>query len=224
MGGLHFDASAWRCDHREHQDRLRCCKEGHRVLPLICLTASRSIFSQSKRERIQYSRRIMKNKNFVDVLSTAATLIAIGGLAAAGGAHAATNVEIDAPAPSVKSTTATDGTPEGSNAAIGLNVDLEHPLSPASQQNALRKAEDYLDYTAFSREGLIEQLEFDDFSTEDAVYAVDHITVDWNEQAAKKAQDYLDYTSFSRGGLIEQLIFDGFTSAQAAYGVSTTGL
>ena len=29
------------------------------------------------------------------------------------------------------------------------------PLSPASQQNAVQKAKDYLDYTAFSRQGLI---------------------------------------------------------------------
>lgn len=93
-----------------------------------------------------------------------------------------------------------------------------------SQQNALRKAADYLDYTAFSRTGLIGQLEFEEFSTEDATWAVDRVTVDWNEQAAKKAEDYLDYTSFSRGGLYDQLIFEGFTPEQAEYGVSQTGL
>ncbi|MCW2135087.1 Ltp family lipoprotein [Arthrobacter sp. VKM Ac-2550] len=93
-----------------------------------------------------------------------------------------------------------------------------------SQQNALRKASDYLDYTAFSRTGLIGQLEFEEFSTEDATWAVDRVTVDWNEQAANKAKDYLDYTSFSRGGLYDQLIFEGFTPEQAEYGVSQTGL
>ncbi|QTG82056.1 Ltp family lipoprotein [Arthrobacter crystallopoietes] len=93
-----------------------------------------------------------------------------------------------------------------------------------SQQNALRKAADYLDYTAFSRTGLIGQLEFEEFSTEDATWAVDRVTVDWNEQAANKAKDYLDYTSFSRGGLYDQLIFEGFTPEQAEYGVSQTGL
>ncbi|WP_440915751.1 Ltp family lipoprotein [Crystallibacter degradans] len=93
-----------------------------------------------------------------------------------------------------------------------------------SQQNALGKAADYLDYTAFSRTGLIGQLEFEEFSTEDATWAVDRVTVDWNEQAANKAKDYLDYTSFSRGGLYDQLIFEGFTPEQAEYGVSQTGL
>lgn len=93
-----------------------------------------------------------------------------------------------------------------------------------SQQNALRKAADYLDYTAFSRTGLIEQLEYEKYSVEDSTWAVDRVTVDWNEQAAKKAKDYLEYTSFSRSGLVEQLLYEGFTPEQAEYGVSTTGL
>lgn len=108
--------------------------------------------------------------------------------------------------------------------AVGSDFGNELPLTPVSQQNAVRSALDYLDYTAFSRQGLIRQLEYDGFSTADATYAVDSITVDWNEQAAKSAMDYLDYTSFSRSGLISQLMYDGFTAEQAAYGVATTGL
>lgn len=91
------------------------------------------------------------------------------------------------------------------------------------QRNAIRQAESYLDYTAFSRTGLIEQLVFESYSTEDATFAVDHIEVNWMEQAAKTAQNYLDFTSFSRQGLTEQLEFEGFTSEQAAYGVSAVG-
>jgi len=80
------------------------------------------------------------------------------------------------------------------------------------------------DYTAFSRTGLIKQLEYEEYSTEDATWAVDRVTVDWNEQAAKSAKNYLDYSSFSRSGLIDQLIYEGFTPEQAEYGVSQTGL
>jgi hypothetical protein len=94
----------------------------------------------------------------------------------------------------------------------------------ASQRNARQKAADYLDFTSFSRSGLIAQLEYDGFTQEDAAYGVDALNVDWNEQAAKKAADYLDFTSFSRRELIEQLMYDGFTQAQAEYGVGTTGL
>jgi hypothetical protein len=110
---------------------------------------------------------------------------------------------------------------------LNYRVGVGHyALSPVSQQQAVRKAGDYLEYTAFSRSGLINQLaSFEGFSTEDATFAVDSLTVDWNEQAAKKAKDYLEYTAFSRNGLINQLVsFEGFTPAQAAYGVSTTGL
>ena len=91
------------------------------------------------------------------------------------------------------------------------------------QNNATRQAKDYLNFTAFSRQGLIEQLEFEGYSTEDATFAVDHIEVDWMEQAAKAAQNYLDFSSFSKQGLIDQLEFEGFTSEQAAYGVSAVG-
>src|SRR6185369_1624940 len=93
-----------------------------------------------------------------------------------------------------------------------------------SQQNALRTAGDYLVYQAFSRTGLIKQLQFEKYSATDATWDVDRVTVDWNEQAAKSAQSYLEYQSFSRAGLIDQLIFEGFSSAQAEYGVSKTGL
>jgi TM2 domain-containing membrane protein YozV len=93
-----------------------------------------------------------------------------------------------------------------------------------SQQNALRKAESYLNFSAFSRTDLIGQLEYNKFSTADATWAVDRVTVDWNEQAAKKAASYLKFTSFSRGDLIDQLLYNGFTPEQAEYGVSTTGL
>jgi len=93
-----------------------------------------------------------------------------------------------------------------------------------SQRNALRKAESYLDFSAFSRTGLIGQLEFEKYSTEDSTWAADRVTVDWNEQAAKKAKSYLEFSSFSRSGLVDQLLFEGFTPEQAEYGASTTGL
>ncbi|MBP3637441.1 MAG: Ltp family lipoprotein [Clostridia bacterium] len=89
------------------------------------------------------------------------------------------------------------------------------------QKNALRKAIDYLDYTAFSRSGLIDQLKFEGFTDSEATYGVDHCGADWNEQAILKARDYLDYTSFSRQGLIDQLEFEGFSNAQAVYGVDS---
>jgi len=102
------------------------------------------------------------------------------------------------------------------------------PSAPADnrtmgQRNAQDRAESYLNYTAFSRQGLIDQLEYEGFSHSDAVYAVDHCGANWNTQAGLKAQRYLDYTSFSRQGLIDQLEYEGFSHAQALHGVDVVG-
>lgn len=92
-----------------------------------------------------------------------------------------------------------------------------------SQANAAESAESYLRFSAFSRTGLIDQLEFEGYSNADATYAVDAVNPDWFEQAAKSAQSYLDFSSFSRQGLIDQLEFEGFTTEEAIYGVEAAG-
>ncbi|MGE6413671.1 S-layer homology domain-containing protein [Planococcus kocurii] len=88
-----------------------------------------------------------------------------------------------------------------------------------SQQQAIKKAKSYLEYTSFSRSGLIAQLEYEGFSNADAKYAVDKINVNWRGQAVKMAENYLEYTSFSRSGLIAQLEYEGFSNADATYAV-----
>ena len=102
------------------------------------------------------------------------------------------------------------------------------PPKPAtetvSQRNARLKAAQYLQFTAFSRSGLIEQLEFEGFTTPDATYGTDAQRANWMAQAARKAKQYVDVMPFSRAGLITQLEFEGFTSAEAAYGATQVGL
>ena len=98
------------------------------------------------------------------------------------------------------------------------------PEMTVSQENAVEKAEQYLEFSAFSRKGLIKQLKYEGFSTKDATFAVDHITVSWKEQAVRKARDYLDYSSFSRKSLIRQLRFEGFSASEAKYGAKKVGL
>ena len=88
------------------------------------------------------------------------------------------------------------------------------------EKNALERAHQYLEYSAFSYTGLIDQLEFEGYSHSEAVYAADNCGADWNEQAVKKAKQYLDYSSFSRSELVDQLEFEGFTHEQAEYAVS----
>ena len=106
-----------------------------------------------------------------------------------------------------------------------INVVFSQGREPTlSQRNAVRSAEQYLRTMAFSRTGLIKQLEFEQFSTADATYAVDNIRVDWYEQAYKKGRQYLDTMAFSRGSLIRQLEFEGFTRSQATHAVDKIGL
>ena len=89
----------------------------------------------------------------------------------------------------------------------------------SGMKNALRSAQSYLSFTAFSYSGLIKQLEFEGYTLAEATYAADHCGADWDEQAYKSAQNYLSFMAFSRSGLIDQLEFEGFTHEQAVYGV-----
>lgn len=109
--------------------------------------------------------------------------------------------------------------------------DFTKPTTPTNptqtvttgQKNALAKANSYLSHSSFSRQGLIEQLEYEKFSTEEATYAVDNCGANWSEQAEKKAKSYLSHSAFSYSGLIEQLEYEGFTHDQAVYGVEKSG-
>ncbi len=85
------------------------------------------------------------------------------------------------------------------------------------QSNALLAALNYLSFSAFSYEGLIDQLEYEQYSPEEAVYAADNCGADWMEQASKKAESYLSFSAFSYSGLIDQLEYEGFTNEQATY-------
>lgn len=92
-----------------------------------------------------------------------------------------------------------------------------------AEKNALSTAQDYLSVMGFSRQGLKEQLLYEGYSDAEAEFALNHIVVDWNEQAAKVAKSYLDTMSFSRQGLLDQLLYEGFSQEQAEYGLSMVG-
>lgn len=103
------------------------------------------------------------------------------------------------------------------------NSNASTPSPTTGEKNALRTAREYLSISAFSYSGLIHQLEYEGYSTEEATYAADNCNANWNEQAAKSAKEYLDISSFSRQGLIDQLIYEGYTQEQAEYGVTQNG-
>jgi len=109
------------------------------------------------------------------------------------------------------------------NQSIPTTNIVEKPATQnvtSGMRNALRSAESYLSVMPFSRDGLIEQLEYEGYTYSESVYAVDNCGASWKEQAAKSAQAYLDIMPFSRSELIDQLEFEGFTHDQAVYGVN----
>ena len=96
----------------------------------------------------------------------------------------------------------------------------------SGQENALRAAEDYLDISAFSKAGLIQQLSSpagEGYSKADATFAANNVDADWDAEAVEAAEGYLEISSFSKDGLIEQLSSaagDQFTLEQAQYAVN----
>jgi len=108
--------------------------------------------------------------------------------------------------------------------ALAILVPSIASAATPGQNNARKKAVSYLEYGAFSRSGMINQLKYEGFTTAQATYGVTVLHVNWSRQAMLKAKEYLDYDSFSHRGLIEQLEYEGFTVGQATYGVSRTGL
>ncbi len=87
------------------------------------------------------------------------------------------------------------------------------------ERMALASAKNYLRVMAFSKKGLISQLEFEGYTTEEATYAVNNCGANWKEQAVKCAKNYLNVMAFSKEALVDQLEFEGFTTEEAIYGV-----
>ena len=97
---------------------------------------------------------------------------------------------------------------------IGEESEEKDPTADMTmeQKNAYKAAKSYLEFSGFSKQGLIDQLssEYADNYPEDvAEFAVNALEengeVDWVEECKESAQSYLEFSSFSKEGLIEQL-------------------
>lgn len=131
------------------------------------------------------------------------------------------NVTVEAPVSAENVDTSKTEKHDSDDTATTI-VETEAQLT-LGEKNALASAKNYLRFTAFSYEGLISQLEFEQYSREEAVYAADHCGADWCEQALKSAKNYLSFSAFSYDGLIRQLEFEKYTNEQAVYAVDHCG-
>ena len=91
------------------------------------------------------------------------------------------------------------------------------------QQNVLKSAKSYIGYSAFSYLDLVEQLEYEGYSHEEAVYGADNCGADWNDEALESAMSYIGYSAFSYVDLVERLEYEQFTHEQAVYGADNCG-
>ena len=104
----------------------------------------------------------------------------------------------------------------------GISDEPSKPSLTTEQEQAVDKAQSYLDNVGgFSRKGLIKQLKYEGFSTNQATFATDYIKPNFKKQAAIKAHSYLDTVGgFSKASLRRQLAYEGFTNAQTTYAIS----
>jgi hypothetical protein len=181
------------------------------------------------------------------VLVTAGVIVAFLGIGAASGASDTTDTSADGSHHSTSEGDKTSDTVAGAPATPDVTQAADPSSSPSktpeptktskpkpsftvSQEQAIGSAKNYLGISGFSRVGLIQQLSSeygDGFSKADAMFAVNHMRVDWNEQAVRSAKNYLSISHFSRAGLIQQLhssYGDGYTLAQATYAANHVGL
>ncbi len=84
--------------------------------------------------------------------------------------------------------------------------------------SALATAAINLRTSAYSYEGLVEELESQGFSHEEAVYASDNCGADWEREAKRAAVNYIEVSPFSYQGMIDKLENDDkFTHDEAEY-------
>lgn len=96
---------------------------------------------------------------------------------------------------------------------------------PKEYKVALKKANDYLSFMPFSKQGLFDQLtsEYGEkFPADAAQYAVDNVKTDWNKNALRAAITYRNEMHMSRAGICDQLISeygDRYSAAEAQFAV-----
>lgn len=85
-------------------------------------------------------------------------------------------------------------------------------------QAAHEAAVTFLEVRAFSRQGLVEQLQSVGYSVEDATAAIP-AEADFMVEAERAAAEYEGFLD-SRGSMVDQLVDDGFTPAEAEHGAA----
>ena len=104
------------------------------------------------------------------------------------------------------------------------NSEVKEDKNASKEQTAaLNSAKNYADGMHMSKQGIYEQLTSsagDQFSEEDAQYAVDHLKADYKKNALESAKSYQEDMNMSKDAIYDQLISnsgDKFTEEEAQY-------
>ncbi len=101
---------------------------------------------------------------------------------------------------------------------------LYHSISAQNEESkTVKDAQTLIQAKAFSRQGLIDQLESMGHPYSEAEEAADSLGADWNSMALKQATSFLSYMALSEPQLAVQLISAGFTAEEADYAVRNCG-
>jgi hypothetical protein len=99
-------------------------------------------------------------------------------------------------------------TEETSTVAATKTEIQEEENVPSEYKSALNKANSYSELMHMSKAGIYDQLtsEYSEqFTDEEAQYAVDHVNADWNANALEKAKDYQETMDMSPSAIHDQL-------------------
>ena len=97
------------------------------------------------------------------------------------------------------------------------------------KENALKKAKTYSETMHMSKAAIYDQLisEYgEQFTEEEAQYAVDNLAADYKANALAKAKTYQETMSMSKSAIYDQLVSEygeQFTSEEAQYAVDNLG-
>lgn len=114
---------------------------------------------------------------------------------------------------------------QGADASASQNNASSADDIPVEYRNALEKAQSYSDMMYMSKKGLYDQLTSEygeQFSTEAADYAIEHVNADWKANALEKARQYQDQMNMSPSAIHDQLTSEygeQFTQDEADYAI-----
>lgn len=90
----------------------------------------------------------------------------------------------------------------------------------ARKEQALKKAESYVQTAFMAKKGLRTQLDHEGYSKAEIDYALDNIEADWKEIALKSGENYMEFNKFTKSELKKQLKFEGFSKEEIDYALS----